>query len=262
MAHMNMNWVLDLRGLNVTEKAVLTVLTCHANINTGECWPSLNLIADEAGFSRGSKQTILKALDSLEEKGLISRRHQFKAGGGKTSNLYTVFVGVTYQPEDSVKPSTLVADSYHPSSSQPLPQWSTATTLVADSYMNREENKEVNRSLDMSLGALNSPSLSDALKNRPVIIPETARADLIESIQLCAQTMGSAYSSEEHNAAEDDLHSAIALHLGDEAQEVWEHEWKVAGPQTTPAGAEKKLNHFIGHMVKTGCPITAMEGAA
>lgn len=110
--------------------------------------------------------------------------------------------------------------------------------------------------------ALNSPSLSDAAKKLPVILEETARTDLIESIQLCAETMGSNYSAEEHNNAEDDLRSAIGRYLGDEAQDLWEHEWKVAGIQTTPAGAEQKLNHFIGHMVQTGCPITAMEGAA
>lgn len=260
MAHMNMDWVLGLRGLNMTEKAVLTVLTCHANIDTGECWPSLNLIADESGISRGSRQTIVKALGSLEEKGLISRRHQFKTTGGKTSNLYTVFVGAAYEPKGSVYPSTLVADNTHPSGSQPLPQVPTATTLVADSYMNKEVNKEVNRELDM--GAPNASRSGDSPRKLPVNLPDASRAELIDSIQYVAETMGSSYAPEEHSEAEEDLLSAITLHLGDEAAELWEHEWKVASPQTTRTGAETKLNHFIGHMVQTGYPITSMEGAA
>lgn len=114
----------------------------------------------------------------------------------------------------------------------------------------------------VNMRALDSPRSSDTNTTLPVNLPDDSRADLVEAIQQVAKTMGSTYTADEHTQAENDLLITIGHYLGDEAAELWEHEWKVAGPQTTPAGAEQKLNHFIGHMVQTGYPITAMEGAA
>ena len=120
MAHMDMGWVLDLRGLTPAEKSVLTVLTCHANQKTRQTWVSHATIAEEAGYSRTSRKTVINALQSLEAKGLINTQHRAKEGGAQTSNLYTVHIGNLPQvPEKQVSSGSGVVDNHRGCSSQP-----------------------------------------------------------------------------------------------------------------------------------------------
>lgn len=112
----------------------------------------------------------------------------------------------------------------------------------------------------VNMGALNSARLSDTKKNnRPFNLSEDARADLIACIQHTAQRLGPGYSSEEYDDAQADLLEHIDNYIGEEARELWEHEWKVAMPQIEAAGAEQKLDQFIGHCIVTGYPIAAMQ---
>ena len=58
-----------MQGLKPNEQLLLTWLWFHKN-NEGVCWPSINLLAKECGFSR---DTVMRCLAKLESKGLIKK---------------------------------------------------------------------------------------------------------------------------------------------------------------------------------------------
>ena len=65
------NSVIDEAGLSAHEKAVFAVLARHRNKSTNECFPGLAKIMR---LTPASKPTVIKAIRSLLEKGLISMR--------------------------------------------------------------------------------------------------------------------------------------------------------------------------------------------
>lgn len=54
------------------ERLVLAALFGHADIESGLAWPSLGLIAAETGVS---PRTVQRAIDKLEDAGLVQRLH-------------------------------------------------------------------------------------------------------------------------------------------------------------------------------------------
>jgi hypothetical protein len=71
--------------LDVKEKMILTVLYFHRNRKTWECYPGIALISRLASLS---KMTVLRVLDSLEEKGIIERKRRFTRFGDYDTNAY------------------------------------------------------------------------------------------------------------------------------------------------------------------------------
>jgi len=65
-------------------KWLLVVLADHANEETGQCWPSLERLADRTQMN---KATVARKLNWLEEHGLVVRER----GNSRRSTLYTVF---------------------------------------------------------------------------------------------------------------------------------------------------------------------------
>ncbi len=63
----------------LTETAVLSAIFSHANYDTGLCWPSISTLCD---YSKASKSTVHRALNTLEARGVIERyspdRSQFR----------------------------------------------------------------------------------------------------------------------------------------------------------------------------------------
>ncbi len=80
------NWVIRSDKLHGTEKWVYITLLNRANAK-GECWPSLSTLQKEVGVS---KNTVLKTLRSLENKGLILRLRRRGDGKEYSSNLYRI----------------------------------------------------------------------------------------------------------------------------------------------------------------------------
>lgn len=118
----------------------------------------------------------------------------------------------------------------------------------------------IDQGIDQVIGALDSSSSSDRQTNRrPFNLADDARQDLITCIQFVAERLGPGYSSEEHEVAEAALLECIDTYIGEEARDLWEHEWKVTMPQIEAPSAEQKLDQFIGHCVLTGYPIEAMK---
>jgi len=91
-----MSWVLECeRTTTGAERLVLLVLANHAHNDSWECWPSVELIGDEANIPR--RRTVQAALADLEAKGLIERKINgaidTRIPAGKRPTLYRI-VGV------------------------------------------------------------------------------------------------------------------------------------------------------------------------
>lgn len=76
-----LNWAWQAECRTSSAKLVLLCLVDHASAKDGTCWPSLTRIAEMTGCSRN---TVVRAIDHLEEDGLITvdravgRSHRFK----------------------------------------------------------------------------------------------------------------------------------------------------------------------------------------
>lgn len=106
-----------MQGLKPNEQLLLTWLWFHKN-NEGVCWPSINVLAKECGFSR---DTVMRCLAKLESKGLIKKtKRQKEDDSANTSNLYDLLI-YPHPSSNETPPSSrvrlpLVAGCDYPSS--------------------------------------------------------------------------------------------------------------------------------------------------
>lgn len=89
-------------GLSPRDLAVYCCIAMHSNRETGVAYPSRRTIAKECGIQK--VETVDRAIKVLCAKGMLEKRHQCTASGGKTSNIYTITPSWGYGPrakEDS-----------------------------------------------------------------------------------------------------------------------------------------------------------------
>ena len=77
----------DIEKFNKNDLLCYMVLCRYANNSTGECYPSYKTIAEKM---RVGVSTAIKAIKSLESKGVIEISSRKNETGGDTSNLYTI----------------------------------------------------------------------------------------------------------------------------------------------------------------------------
>lgn len=70
MSHKATHWAWSVTGISSSEKLILLALADRHNADTGDCFPSLERIAEDTCTSR---DTARRATQSLEQKGLLSR---------------------------------------------------------------------------------------------------------------------------------------------------------------------------------------------
>ncbi len=199
------------RNTDSTQQLVLAVLAHRTDDSTGQCYPSIDTIAESARLHR---TTVIKVLDVLKRNGLL---RWVKRVGDKTSkhqsNLYTLNLpdfpkanDVTSVANDdqsqsskentpvahgdspgspqllppSPKTTPPVAQNYSPGSPQLLPPSPTTTPPVAQNYpiINRtyiEHNRKGTENKDTPQGA--SGSVSGG--NMPVSLGESGILDKI-----------------------------------------------------------------------------------
>ncbi|OPC90968.1 hypothetical protein BTV58_11430, partial [Pasteurella multocida subsp. multocida] len=87
-------WDLDLP--DHATKLVLLRLADSANDETGECWPSLKHIQDKCNIK--SKNTIRRALEVLEQLGLLVVIKRKLSAKQNTSNLYRLNIKKILEP--------------------------------------------------------------------------------------------------------------------------------------------------------------------
>lgn len=93
------DWLVESSAISLHDYAVLIVLMKHGR-SSGQCHPGFATIAAQA---RVSRDTVMRALRSLESRGLISIERR-RVGTKNLPNRYTLHV----------EPSRVVADSDHP----------------------------------------------------------------------------------------------------------------------------------------------------
>jgi hypothetical protein len=85
-------FVLGLQGLTPAEKSVAFVLACHANQYGGNAYPSMELIAHEAGFKdRRSAQRYMRRLE--EKKVVVAMSPKTGGHGHDTATVYRLDFG-------------------------------------------------------------------------------------------------------------------------------------------------------------------------
>ena len=117
MSHYMTALAMQQKGLKPATKVVLYWLADHHNSETGLCFPSLGILAEECDLDRS---TVIRHIAILEGKGLLMRVHRKRNNGSSTSNGYQLLL--EKQP----------VAKYHPPPSQNAtpPQWQIATPLT------------------------------------------------------------------------------------------------------------------------------------
>ena len=77
----------DIERFDKNDLLCYMVLCRYANNSTGECYPSYKTIAEKM---RVGLSTAIKAIKSLESKGVIKIHSRKNENGGDTSNLYVI----------------------------------------------------------------------------------------------------------------------------------------------------------------------------
>lgn len=92
-------WALDQYIKDAATKLVLISLANYADKRTGECWPTIARICEE---SCQSKSTVLRRMEWLIERGLVTKIAVKEASGRQRPNIYRLNLSVTLLPDDEV----------------------------------------------------------------------------------------------------------------------------------------------------------------
>lgn len=105
-----LNWAFE-QDLPHAEKSVLVALAHRADKN-GYCYPGIEMIATMTGASR---RTVIRAIQGLDEKNLITRERRHRSNGSRTSTSYTLNLSatMTHSPGANVTPSEHEPKCHH-----------------------------------------------------------------------------------------------------------------------------------------------------
>lgn len=90
MSHKATHWAWSVKDISASEKLILLALADRHNADTGDCFPSLDRIAEDTCTSR---DTARRATQSLEQKGLISRELVSDLHGRTLGYKYRLHMG-------------------------------------------------------------------------------------------------------------------------------------------------------------------------
>ena len=128
----------DIEKFDKNDLLCYMVLCRYANNSTGECYPSYKTIAEKM---RVGVSTAMKAIKSLESKGVIEISSRKNETGGDTSNLYTIKdIKQYYENKKAPTGGTVEADKNHKNKidNNIIPQ-----NTKKDSYKNKESEIKV-----------------------------------------------------------------------------------------------------------------------
>ena len=95
-----LKWILA-QAIPHTYKMLFVCLLSHADIYTGECYPSIKTLAGEGGLSRA---TVYSGLKWLKAHGYLTMEHRFNTKGIQTSSRYTLRIPEGVQEVDPPRP--------------------------------------------------------------------------------------------------------------------------------------------------------------
>jgi DNA-binding transcriptional regulator YhcF (GntR family) len=100
---------------SATVKAVLLAVANYAD-EEGVCWPSQEQLGEDTELSR---HTIMRALDQLEEMGLLERERRHRGDGSRTSDLIVLDLSSTQQRSTQQR-STQQQPKSHSATAEPI----------------------------------------------------------------------------------------------------------------------------------------------
>ena len=90
MSHKATHWAWTVKDISSSEKLILLALADRHNTDTGDCFPSLDRIAEDTCSSRN---TVRRATQTLEDKGLIKRELITDMSGRTLGYRYHLVMG-------------------------------------------------------------------------------------------------------------------------------------------------------------------------
>lgn len=182
MSYKATNWAYDLQIFG-PQKFVLVALADFAD-EENTCYPGQSRLASMTGFSEA---TVRRALKRLEDSGLLKREHRVGVGGYRTSDRYTLQVGVKLSTETPTVHTAHWAESNDPPCTEDVP------TVQSD---RAEENHQKNHQLEppvktddsspvdksvvgsilSGLGITNYPKILHAIAQQTNRVPSEAQA--------------------------------------------------------------------------------------
>lgn len=132
MSFQAMTWAVD-QKLPCRDKLVLLMLANYASSETGDCFPSVMLLAEQCGLSKSS---VLRSIKSLESQGLLSINRSCK-NGVNMPNFYSLNLKgvVSHRHQGGVTQTPgVVSHRHHNLSLEPIIEPITSYPLENDSF--------------------------------------------------------------------------------------------------------------------------------
>lgn len=171
MSYSAMAWARGIKTGSATVKSVLLAVANYAD-EEGVCWPSQEQLSDDTELSRHS---IMRALDQLEEQGLLSRERRHRGDGSRTSDLIILDLSRTEQ-RSSQQRST---------QQQPKSHGATAEPIIEPS-LSRNSAQRIKRNSDEDAAVKAWNDLADELSLPKVQrMTETRRRRLVQRLREC-----------------------------------------------------------------------------
>lgn len=94
-----LQWAWEQNVPNSSRKLVLLALADRAN-DDGECWPGIASLSEKCSISRS---TLIRAVEDLEEQGLLEVTNRPGDGSGRMTNLYRLPIKAPIQKPPRVR---------------------------------------------------------------------------------------------------------------------------------------------------------------
>lgn len=148
-------WAKLYKAQNATEKAILLILGDYAN-GDGVSWPGQQSISEQACCS---KRTVIRVLDSLEERGIIARRERRRPDGSRTSDEIVL---VAFLQGDNLSPSA--EPRCHPVQAKVTPCPSSGDTMSPLTTFEPSEEPSENQARAKKSSSMPSDAECDAFQ--------------------------------------------------------------------------------------------------
>lgn len=170
MSYSAMAWAREIKTGSATIKSVLLAVANYAD-EEGVCWPSQEQLAEDTELSRHS---IMRALDQLEEMGLLSRERRHRGDGSRSSDLIMLDLSSTVQRSTQQRSTQ----------QQPKSQGATAEPIIEPSLSRNSARVKRGSDEDAAVRAWND--LADDLSLPKVQrMTETRRRKLAQRLREC-----------------------------------------------------------------------------
>lgn len=163
MSYSAMAWARGIKTGSATVKAVLLAISNYAD-EEGVCWPSQDQLAEDTELSRHS---IMRAIDQLEELGLVMRERRHRRDGSRSSDLIMLDLSRTVLRSTEQR-STQQQPKSHGATAEPIIEPSIPSSHAREANPKSTERLAFDAYNDLAaeLGLAKAQALTDERKTR------------------------------------------------------------------------------------------------